>query len=151
MDFTQDQARSLVGLPIETLRHWRKAVPYLSVKVGKAARFSFTDVVGLAVTRHLVVTFGIQIAALSSAVDMMFPLLGKLSLADIEETIVTLTSREAKLYDTAGPPPGIETQSAIVVPLAQIVSRIQESILPLATTSPQRALRFPPESVRRQA
>jgi hypothetical protein len=151
MDFTQDQVRSLVELPVETLRHWRKAVPYLSVKVGKTARFSFADVIGLAVTRQLVVTFGVQIAVLSPAVDMMFPLLAKLRLADIEETIVTLTAREAKLYDAADLPAGIERQSAILVPLAHIVSQVQQRILPLTTTSSQRALRFPPESARRQA
>lgn len=54
IQFTQDQMRTVTGVSIETVRHWRKIVPYLATKAGKAARFSFADLLGLAVTNELV-------------------------------------------------------------------------------------------------
>jgi hypothetical protein len=47
--FTQEQARVLTGVSLGDLRQWRKAVPYLMAKPGKAARFTFADLVGLAI------------------------------------------------------------------------------------------------------
>ena len=46
--FTQDQMRTLTGVSVETVRHWRKTIPYLATKTGKAARFSFAELLGLA-------------------------------------------------------------------------------------------------------
>jgi hypothetical protein len=50
IQFTQEQARTLTDVSVETIRHWRKVVPSLANKPGKSARFTFSDVVGLAVT-----------------------------------------------------------------------------------------------------
>jgi hypothetical protein len=151
MDFTQDQARNLVGVSVETLRHWRKTIPYLSLRAGKAARFSFTDVVGLAVTKELVCTFGIHIATLSTAVDKMFPLFAEAVPAILDSATVIFSAKEARLFDTRAQAAGLPTQSAVVIPLAPIVSGIRRQIFPLAAPPQQSALRFPPESVRRQA
>ena len=136
---------------METLRHWRKIIPYLSLKVGKGARFSFTDLIGLAVTKELVDTFGIHIAALSTPVDRMFPLFAEAAPALLDSAIVTFSAREARLYIPRGQEADLPTQSAVVIPLAPIVSGIQRHIFPLAASSQQTSLRFPPESVRRQA
>jgi hypothetical protein len=151
VDFTQDQARSLAGVPVETLRHWRKAIPYLSSKVGKATRFSFSEVVALAVTRELVETFGVHIATLSAAVDAMFSLVTETTPARLESATIAFSAHEARWYDTASQGANLLKQSVIVVPLTPIVSTLQRRILPFAETSRQEALRFPPESVRRQA
>jgi len=151
MDFTQEQARNLVGVSVETLRHWRKTIPYLSLRTGKAARFSFTDVVGLAVAKELVNTFGIHIVTLSMAVDRMFPLFAETIPAVLDNATVIFSSKEAKLFDARAQTAGLPTQSAVVIPLAPIVSGIRRQIFPLPAPSQQSALRFPPESVRRQA
>jgi hypothetical protein len=151
MDFTQDQARNLVGVSVETLRHWRKTIPYLSLRTGKAARFSFSDVVGLAVTKELVYTFGIHIVTFRTAVDKMFPLFAVAIPAILDNATVIFSAKEARLFDTRAQAAGLPAQSALVVPLAPIVLSIRRQIFPLAAAPQQSALRFPPESVRRQA
>ena len=77
IQFTQEQVRTLTGASVETVRHWRKAVPYLAEKSGKAARFSFSDVVALAITHELVRTFGVQIASVGIGIDSLFRLLSQ--------------------------------------------------------------------------
>lgn len=54
MRFTQLQAREALGLSVETLRHWRKVLPYLNVRQGRQAHLSFGDLVALAALRCLV-------------------------------------------------------------------------------------------------
>ena len=77
IQFTQEQVRTLTGASVETVRHWRKAVPYLAEKSGKAARFAFSDVVALAITHELVRTFGVQIASVGIGIDSLFRLLSQ--------------------------------------------------------------------------
>ena len=107
-------------------------------------------IVGLAVMRHLSVMLGIQISAISPAIDKMFAALGELPFNSGGELFLRLTSREAKLLDDAHSL-GTSDQVAILVPLAPIITQLQRSIVPIAASAPQRRLRFPPESVRRRA
>ena len=87
IQFTQEQARTLAGVSTEAIRHWRKSVPYLSGRSGKAARFAFTDVVALAVTREIVDTFGVHISSLSGGVDALFRLLSNAGPASLNGSI----------------------------------------------------------------
>jgi hypothetical protein len=151
MDFTPEQARTLAGVSRETLRHWRRAVPYLSGKAGKAARFTLTDVVGLAVIQEVVEKLGIQIASVGHSVDVMFGLLANATADSLDSCTVTLAAEQARLHDQQEETRGIVTQPSIVVPLAPLIARIQQNLFPIATRVRQRDLRFPPEAVRRQA
>lgn len=150
--FTQDQARALTGVSVETLRHWRKTIPYLSTKTGKAARFAFMDVVGLAITHELVRSFGVNIAGMTVGLDVLFRLFGNIGPAPLHHTIVVITPTEAKIYDSDGG--GLRpllSAAAFVVPLAPLIARLQRGVLPNVALSDQVALPFPPEVVRSRA
>lgn len=144
IQFTQEQARALAGVSPETVRHWRKAVPYLSCKTGKAARYSFPELVGLAATNELVKTLGVHIAAVSGGVDALFRLLMNSNVAAFQEAIAVITADKAALEAkiTAC------EQSALMVPLKPLVSRIQQSMLPTLPNTEQATLPFPPKIVR---
>jgi len=150
MHFTQEQAREIARIPPETLRHWRKAVPYLSAKRGKSARFTFVELLGLAVLRLLTASLGIQIGAIGPAVDAMFSILRDLSVDGTEDLILRITKDQAQVASDSLSV-GASDQAAIIVPLAPLLTQLQRAILPIVATAPQRALRFPPESVRRHA
>lgn len=55
--YTCEQARAFAQVTPEAWRHWRKAIPSLSSKVGKQARFSSGELIALAAVaasaRHL--------------------------------------------------------------------------------------------------
>jgi len=152
IQFTQDQARTLTGVSVETVRHWRKTIPYLAAKTGKAARFTFADLVGLAVTNTLVSSLGVQIATLNGGVDALFRLLATIGPASLESAVVLITAVDASLYE-----PGVEgidrlpSAPALMVPLAPLVASIQRHVMPIAQFSLQAALPFPPKAVRSRA
>lgn len=148
IQFTQDQTRALTGASVETVRHWRKAVPYLSSKTGKAARFSFTDLLGLAVTNELVNSFGVHIATVSAGVDALFRLLAANGPASLESAIAFVTASEAFLREVG--PEGIgqlPAKPALMIPLMPLIARIQQHMLPAMSASNQAVLPFPPEAI----
>ena len=152
IQFTQDQTRTLTGVSAETVRHWRKTIPYLSSRTGKAARFSFTDLVGLAVTNELVTSFGVHIAAVSAGVDSLFALLASSGSSSMASMVAFITPTEATLrqagHDGIGP---ILNKSAITIPLAPYIEKIQQLVLPVAPVSWQTVLPFSLEAVRSKA
>ena len=148
IQFTQDQTRTLTGVSVETMRHWRRAIPYLSSKTGKAARYTFADLLGLAVTHELVNTFGVHIATLSAGVDSLFRLLAASAPASLDGAIVLVTATEAILCED---PSQALPKPALMIPLAPFITNIQRQVLPVVPTSNQTELPFPPEAVRNRA
>jgi hypothetical protein len=152
IQFTQDQARTLTGVSIETVRHWRKTVAYLSAKTGKMARFSFTDMVGLAVTLELVDSLGVHIGTLRTGVDALFRLLAQIGPASLEGVTVLITKTDAMLYSGDGQ--GITMSMpapAVVVPLTPFVRQIQRRMMPAPMGPAQVTLPFLPDMVQREA
>lgn len=152
IQFTQDQTRTLTGVSAETVRHWRKAIPYLSSKTGKAARFSFADLVGLAVTNELVKSFGVHIATVSNGVDAMFGLLASSNPTSLHDAVAFITPTEAIVREAGTDGIGrVMGKSAIAIPLAPYVEKIQRHVLPAAPVSRQTVLPFSLEAVRSKA
>ncbi|GAB4360729.1 MAG: hypothetical protein Kow006_30850 [Gammaproteobacteria bacterium] len=152
IQYTQDQMRTLTGVSIETVRHWRKTVPYLASKTGKAARFTFADLLGLAVTNELVRSLGVHITTVSAGVDALFRLLANSSAVALNGAVAFVTPVSATLRDSGpegiGPAP---TQPTLAIPLDPLITRLQQHILPAMSAQKQAALPFPPEAIRSRA
>jgi hypothetical protein len=136
--YTQEQARSVTGIGQEAIRHWRKHVPYLAIRSGKAARFSFGDLVGLAVTRELTDGLGMSISHMHDAVESLFQMLSEQtliragSIALLQENLSQLVVSENQLTALNGRP-------AAVIPLDPIIEGLRSKFL--------NGLRLPPQSV----
>lgn len=152
IQYTQDQMRTLTGVSVETVRHWRKTVPYLASKTGKAARFTFADLLGLAVTNELVSSLGVHIATVSAGVDALFRLLADSSAMTLNGAVVFVTPTAATMRDAGpeglGPVP---TQPTVTIPLDPLIMRLQQHMLPVMPASRQASLPFPPEAIRSRA
>ena len=151
IQFTQDQMRTLTGVSAETVRHWRKTIPYLATKTGKAARFSFADLVGLAVTRELVNSLGVHIGTVSVGVDALFRLLSNSTAPILEGGIALITPTEASLRESANWSIGTAAEPTLAIALAPLISRLQQHLLPVAPLPSQATLPFRPEAVRGRA
>ena len=149
VQFTQDQARTLTGVSAETVRHWKKAIPYLSAKTGKAARFTFADVLGLAVIHQMVNLFGVHIAVMCTGVDALLHLLTASDPNVQDRAIVFLTSTEANLHEASidgiGQSP---LKPALMIPPAPLIANIHRQMLPAMPASSQTAFPFPVATVR---
>lgn len=147
--FTQDQVRALTGVSVEAVRHWRKAVRYLSAKSGKVARFSFTDVVALSITSNIVHTLGVHIGAVSAGVDSLFRLLGRIDAPALAGTIVLITPTDAIPYPIDDHPRPLSAP-ALIVPLGPFVANLHNQLTPTAL-GPMSAVPNPPARLRRRA
>ena len=150
IQFTQDQMRALTGVSAETVRHWRKTIPYLGSKTGKAARFSFADLLGLAVTNELVSSLGVHIGTVSMGVDALFRLLADSSASVLEGSVALVTPVAASLGETENWNFS-QAQPTLAIPLYPLISRLQQHVLPVTPSPSQAVLPFLPEAVRSRA
>ena len=148
IQFTQEQARTLTGVSAETIRHWRKVVPYLAAKPGKSARFTFADVVGLAVTRELIVSFGVHIASVGPGINRIFQILSETRPTLLEDAIAVVTAQGASLSATDEFTNERLSGPALVVPLNPLIARLRHHMMPVAHGSEQATLPFAPRMVR---
>ncbi|TAL43036.1 MAG: DNA-binding protein [Methylovulum sp.] len=151
IQFTQEQARALTGVSVETIRHWRKTIPYLASKSGKSSRFTFADLVGLAVTNTLVTSLGIHISSLSGGVDALFKLLGTMGSSSLDDNIILVTATDASFYKLGADQINMLSSPALMVPLAPLVANIQRQVLPIPPISHQLELPFPPIAIKGRA
>jgi len=146
--FTQEQARTLSRVSAGDLRHWRKSVPYLAEKPGKSARFTFADILGLAITRDVIGAFGVHITAIGKGIDMLFRLLADARPSQLPVLLVLVGADYAALQsaeDLAGRKLG---RPALIVPCDRLIAGIRDQMIPFASPSDQAPLPFPPQVVK---
>jgi hypothetical protein len=146
--FTQEQTRTLTGVSPETIRHWRKVVPYLRAKPGKSARFTFADIVGLAVTREFTATFGVHITNVSAGVNALFEVLAETRPTLFENAIAVVTAAEASLFSAEDFTGRRLDAPVLLVPLGPLIARLRHHMVPVPPPSEQASLPFPPRMVR---
>lgn len=88
--FTQEQARDLAGVSPGEVRAWRKAVSYLAAKPGKAARFTFTDILGLAIARRITSDFHVRISDIGHSMDALFRALSETGPSNLESSVALI-------------------------------------------------------------
>ena len=148
IQFTQEQARGLTGVSIETIRHWRKVVPYLSSKPGKAARFSFADLLGLAVTQELVSAFGVRITNVGVGIDGLFRALADTRPGALEGAMAIVTTSKTYLVfanDLSGQQ---MIEPALAIALDPLIGRLRRQMMPISPAHEQSTLPFPPRVLR---
>ncbi|TGQ51535.1 hypothetical protein EN836_23465 [Mesorhizobium sp. M1C.F.Ca.ET.193.01.1.1] len=148
IQFTQEQARVLADVSPGDVRAWRKAVPYLAAKSGKAARFTFADLVGLAITANLTGAFHVRISDMGTGVDALFRALAQARPPHLENLIALIDTASARLVPTADLGACHFTGPIFVVPCDPILARIGQRVMPAAPGTRQTALPFPPQMLK---
>lgn len=148
IQFTQEQARDLANVSPGDFRAWRKNVPYLAGKPGKAARFTFADLVGLAITAELTGVFHVRISDIGPGVDALFRGLAEARPPHLEGLIALIDTASARLVPAADLGAHRVTGPTFVVPCDPLLARIGERMMPAAPGSGQTALPFPPQMLK---
>lgn len=147
LHFTQEQARDVVGVSVEKLRHWRKVVPYLHRKAGKTARFTFADMLGLAVTLQIVDGLGVGIANIGRGIDKLFDLLSRTEAARLSNMVAVVSADACRLCHAGEIPWSDVGEAVLAVPCWPLIERLSGQVLPIPS-DPQSALPFPPQVLR---
>lgn len=147
MRYTQEQTREIVGLSVETLRHWRHVVPYLRSKTGKAARYTFSDLICLSVVRE-VTNAGIPISGIAGGVNELFKLISKTFLQNLRGKFIALNLNNAVIVSESSWHEVAEKSVTIIVSCDFILIRLQNELYPVIEIQSQRMLPFPPKAVK---
>ena len=129
------------------LRQWRKAVPYLAAKPGKAARFTFSDLVGLALTSELTGTMGARISEIGTGVDSLFRALAHARPAHLEGLVALVGRANAQLIVASDLTARQISGPVFALPCDPILAGIGTRMIPFAPGYSQAALPFPPQAV----
>ncbi|WP_298953937.1 hypothetical protein [uncultured Methylobacterium sp.] len=148
IQFTQEQARDLAGVSPGEVRAWRKAVAYLAAKPGKAARFSFADILGLAITRRITGDFHVRISDIGDSMDALFRTLSETRPSDFEGSIALIDAQTARLVPGSDLGAKSLKDPTFVVPCDQLIHDLSQRVMPLAPASLQAALPFAPQMVK---
>jgi len=73
MNYSPSQIRQIVGIPQETLRHWRKVFPPISKRNGWHS-FSTGDALALLIIKELSLSIGIQVNSIAQHASTLFDL-----------------------------------------------------------------------------
>lgn len=148
IQFTQEQARDLAGVSPGEVRAWRKAVNYLAAKPGKAARFTFAEILGLAITRRITGDFHVRISDIGDSMDALFRALSETLPSDLESSVALIDAHTAVLVPGSDLGAKPLKDPTFVIPCAQLVHGLSQRVMPLASASLQAALPFAPQMVK---
>jgi hypothetical protein len=145
MRFTQAQVRELVGIPEETYRAWRKALPPLREHNGHAPTFTLGNILALTSVNWLVRCYGAKVSHLTLISSELFESCERATVAGIDaswlvisEDAVTLTL-EAKLSSLDRP--------CFVIPIHFFLSSIRRSVSSAEDATQQSSLRLQPAAL----
>ena len=149
IQFTQEQVRDLAQVSPGDVRQWRKSVAYLAAKPGKAARFAYSDLVGLALTREFTGTLGVRISEVGEGIDTLFRALLEARPPHLEGLVALVERATARLIPAVDLKPQLVYGPVIVAPCDPILAEIGARMLPASLATSQTALPFPPQAVRK--
>lgn len=145
MQFNTGQMQELAGVRREQLRHWRKVLPPLEGRDGRADSYTFAEVMALAVIREAVDGLGMPVTRLKTCAGDVFALF-----ADLEDfgglPELLFVSSDGEL--TAADAPNSRSFAAIRVSIlfAQVRERLAPEIrrqLSLPLMAPEMPSRRP--------
>jgi hypothetical protein len=148
IQFTQEQVRDIAQVSPGDMRQWRKVVPYLATKPGKAARFAFSDLVGLTLTREITGTLGARISEIGSGIDALFQALAEARPAHLEGLVALVERATARLVPASDLTARQISGPVFVAPCDPILAEISARMMPIPLSSSQVALPFPPQAVK---
>jgi len=145
IQFTTQQARIIAGVSPEAWRHWRKNLPYVQGKKGKAARFSIGEIVALCAVEEAVNTFGIRLTKLSDSFDQIFRTCAAMSPRKLRDYSLIIQPGEGTVTETSLVQHLRKT--AIIIPCAPIIDQVWKATFHENSDGHQRNLPFPPSAV----
>lgn len=150
IQFTQEQARAMTGVSSQALRHWRKLIPYLAEKSGKAARFSFADLVGLAAVWQVVEKTGVSVGSVQGGIESLLRILAATRPSELQNAVLVIGTDRAEVRRIDELSGLSQSAPMLLVPCAPLLEKMRGYVLPAdLTADPQLNLPFPPQAVQR--
>lgn len=142
--YTCEQARTFAQVTPEAWRHLRKAVPTLSVKLGKKARFSSGELIALAAVAAAARCLHVGIMGLAAHWDELFKLCAEQRPGNLRHLFVVLIADAITLDEESHLP---HNEPSVIIPLGPIVERLWSATVAEKPEQSQAPLPFTPQAV----
>lgn len=147
MEYTLSQFRDLVGLSLETHRHWKRVLPPVRRKTGRSPCFTVGDLIAGLVVRRLAEDAGVRVGSVVDFADELFQLCN-LPWASLEGATICLDLRQRTCTLLKGRSANLMAELVLVCRLDPILAEVRASLLKDQTGTAQAALPFGPVGVR---
>jgi hypothetical protein len=151
LQFTPGQLRVVVGLSVETFRHWKRVLPPFGTRKGSSSRFSIGDLLAASILRQLTAGCGMRVGHLTEISKKIVSLTNSSSWAALEgKTLVVDLSNET--CHIAKDEKNLKGASIVMLcPLGPIMAEVRDALLRSRPTANQGQLLFPPARLQRIA
>jgi len=147
MEYTLSQFRDLVGLSLETHRHWKRVLPPIRRKTGRSPCFTVGDLIAGLVVRRLTEDVGVRVGSVVDLADELFELCSS-PWATLEGATLSLDLRRRTCTLMKGRSSASTAELALVCRLDPVLAEVRASLLRDQSGVAQAALPFGPVSVR---
>lgn len=147
MKYTPSQVRQVVGLPQETLRHWRATFAFLADNRGQGPTYRVGQILVLAVIKQLVRDCGISVGALKAVEDALCRTLARAHWSMLATSVLRVRLSEGEVEALEGLTVPIGNTAALLLPLAGVIAQLRAELIDLDVPDPQQSLAFPPLGV----
>lgn len=130
MRYTQSQVRELLELPVQTYRYWAASIPHLASRTGKAAVFTASDLLGLALVKEACTTMGLSVGSFRVGINHLFTGLDEMSWPSTDEAVLVLTNDTAEFTTLAQLASGQLHGTTLLVPCGQIMDMLRTLLSP---------------------
>lgn len=129
MNFYPAQICELVGISVETLRHWRGALPPLYKKSGRSACFHAGDALALEVVKLITHEFGVKVSCISPVAEQLFSSCDQRNWPRLERSamLISISNKHVQLLKRSE---SLDEEGAYwVIPIDQLVADLRARML----------------------
>jgi hypothetical protein len=123
--FKRAQILELLGITPDTLRHWKKALPPIAEKDGRADDYTYSELVSLGIVARAVQQVGVQVSLFTPVAKELFVTVAKLLESDFTGVTLYVDARSVGLIDSRDLP---DAEAMVLVRLQPVVDDLRSRI-----------------------
>jgi hypothetical protein len=144
VQYTQAQVRETVGISLETYRHWKRVLPPLAAKGGRATCFSIGDLVASSILHRLTETAGVRVGHLSDVSTAIFEICNTLPWAALVGTTLSVDLEQRTCFAEPTSKSHNGGNLTLSCRLDPILGQLRDALLRGQFSHTQVELRLPP-------
>jgi hypothetical protein len=148
LDFTPGQLREIVGLSIETYRHWKRVLPPFVNRRGHSPSFSIGDLLAASVLRRLSQNCGVRVSNLGKISTEINNVCNSSPWAALEGQTLVVDIPGGTCRTVKSQWDGISDDVSILCPFDPILAELRDALLRSQPSTEQSELMFPPTGIR---
>jgi hypothetical protein len=137
----------MVGLSVETFRHWKRVLPPFGNRPGRAPLFSFGDLLAASILRRITDHGGVRVGHLTKISKEIVALCNSVSWAALEDKILALDLVNGSCRIMTDPRELETANLAILCTLQPIMTELRGALLRMQPSVRESHPLFPPTEV----